>query len=162
MYYSPTQAIKHYVVSKPTLYKDMSDGNLSFKIDDKKRRKINVAELGRLYEPRETRASEASSGNVKQGSQKTENSVNGLTMDERTELAVLRAKVESLSEERVRERKQLEEQIEMLRENLTVAMDSQKNLTLMIENQNRVMDQLREENAPGNKKRRGFLGLFSK
>jgi hypothetical protein len=46
MFISPTNAVKMYNVSKPTLYKDMSDGTLSFDKDDRGRRKLNVAELG--------------------------------------------------------------------------------------------------------------------
>ena len=46
---SPAEAVRRYDVSKPTLYADMNDGKLSYQVDDKKRRRINVAELERLY-----------------------------------------------------------------------------------------------------------------
>jgi chromosome segregation ATPase len=52
MYISPAEALRIYDVSKPTLYKDMSEGNLSFEYDDRKRRRINVAELDRVYKKR--------------------------------------------------------------------------------------------------------------
>ena len=50
---SPAEAIRRYNVSKPTLYSDMKDGKLSFTLDDRKRRKINIAELDRIYDKRE-------------------------------------------------------------------------------------------------------------
>lgn len=53
MFFTPTEAINQYKVSKPTLYKDMKDGTLSFKLDDRGKRKINVAELERIYKRKE-------------------------------------------------------------------------------------------------------------
>lgn len=50
---SPAEALRRYNVSKPTLYSDMKDGKLSFTLDDRKRRKINIAELDRIYDKRE-------------------------------------------------------------------------------------------------------------
>ncbi|WP_024771779.1 hypothetical protein [Aquimarina macrocephali] len=50
MFISPTQAVQSYNVSKPTLYADMKKGKLSFKKDDRGKRKIDVSELERLYE----------------------------------------------------------------------------------------------------------------
>ena len=50
---SPAEAIRRYNVSKPTLYSDMKDGKLSYTLDDRKRRKINIAELDRIYDKRE-------------------------------------------------------------------------------------------------------------
>ena len=53
MFFTPTKAVEIYKVSKPTLYADMKSGKLSYKIDDRSRRKINVAELERIYKKRE-------------------------------------------------------------------------------------------------------------
>ena len=75
MFISPTNAVKMYDVSKPTLYKDMSEGKLSFTKDDRDRRKINVAELDRLYEKREDTPADLTSANVKNGEAFTEPNV---------------------------------------------------------------------------------------
>ena len=52
MFISPAEALRRYAVSKPTLYSDMGDGKLSYSLDDRGKRRINVAELDRLYEKR--------------------------------------------------------------------------------------------------------------
>lgn len=49
---SPAEAVRQFDVSKPTLYSDMNDGKLSYTLDDRKRRKLDVAELQRLYDLR--------------------------------------------------------------------------------------------------------------
>ena len=46
MFISPTNAVKMYEGSKPTLYKDMSDGKLSFTIDDRDRLMITPRRIG--------------------------------------------------------------------------------------------------------------------
>jgi predicted site-specific integrase-resolvase len=76
MFISPTNAVKMYNVSKPTLYKDMSDGTLSFDKDDRGRRKLNVAELDRLYDKREDAKTDLTSANVNSGQSLTESNVN--------------------------------------------------------------------------------------
>jgi len=54
MFLSPTQALKQFKVSKPTLYLDMNKGKLSYKLDDRGKRKINVAELDRIYDKKQS------------------------------------------------------------------------------------------------------------
>ena len=50
----------------------MKDGKLSFTMDDRKRRKINIAELDGLYEKRAGGNDNASDNNVKNSSKNTE------------------------------------------------------------------------------------------
>jgi hypothetical protein len=50
---SPAEAIRIYDVSKPTLYKDMNNGTVSYVLDDKKKRKLNPAELDRIYQKKQ-------------------------------------------------------------------------------------------------------------
>jgi Mg-chelatase subunit ChlI len=72
MLISPAEAVRQYDVSKPTLYSDMKEGKLSYKIDDRKKRKIDVAELERLYEKR---AVTKTAKNVKSSSENTDSNV---------------------------------------------------------------------------------------
>jgi hypothetical protein len=72
MYISPSEALRIYDVSRPTLYKDMSEGNLSFDYDDRKRRRINVAELDRVYKKRPSGDQAQTSQDVQPGHGYTE------------------------------------------------------------------------------------------
>ena len=92
---SPAEAIRRYDVSKPTLYSDMKDGKLSFTIDDRKRRKINIAELERLYKKREGGDDNLSDKNVKKNSENTESNVK----DASYEVGRLEKEVEYLKRE---------------------------------------------------------------
>lgn len=160
MFFSPTQATANYVVSKPTLYKDMSDGTLSYKIDGKKRRRLNAAELDRLYEPRPTAETGKASGNGKDGATTRKLNVSSLGEEERIELAVLREQVTILKAERERERQQLNDQITILRDSLEQSQDSQKGLTLMISDQSETMEKLRNERGQAVAKRGLLSRLF--
>jgi DNA repair exonuclease SbcCD ATPase subunit len=75
MFITPAEAIRRYNVSKPTLYSDMTEGKLSFKFDDRKKRKIDVAELDRLYEKR-IEAGPATQVNVNPRPDLTQSNVN--------------------------------------------------------------------------------------
>lgn len=81
MHISPTEAIKLYDVSKPTLYSDMKEGKLSFKIDDRKKRKIDIAELERLYKLRDDHVSQSTLNNVKVRKENTEFNVNNESVE---------------------------------------------------------------------------------
>jgi hypothetical protein len=125
MYVSPTKAIKMYSVSKPTLYSDMKTGKLSYDLTDRKKRKINVAELDRIYDKRETEEGASNSGTVKQVANLMETNVSSVRL--RQELEDVR---QSLDESRSREvealKNQIEqqqEQIDLLNKNLNKALD---------------------------------------
>jgi hypothetical protein len=92
---SPAEAIRRYDVSKPTLYSDMKDGKLSFTVDDRKRRKINIAELERLYEQRKGDNDNPSEKSVKKSSANTESNVKGTSY----EVGQLEKEVEYLKRE---------------------------------------------------------------
>lgn len=53
MLISPAKAIGLYQVSKPTLYADMKSGKISFKKDNRGKRKLEISELERVYSKRE-------------------------------------------------------------------------------------------------------------
>jgi len=107
MFVSPTKAIKMYEVSKPTLYKDMKDGKLSYEINDRKKRKINVAELERIYEKRDTEEGASTSETVKQKSSLTETNASSVKLQK--ELDEMR---QSLADSRSSEIEILKNQIE--------------------------------------------------
>ena len=96
MYISPAEALRIYDVSKPTLYQDMKNGTLSFKFDDRKRRKIDVAELDRLYEKRGSGGKAQESNNVKYPDENTEFNVNHTT---RQQIEILQQQIEFLERE---------------------------------------------------------------
>ena len=125
MWLSPTKAVKMYNVSKPTLYADMKDGSLSYKMNDRKKRKINVAELDRLYDKRDSEEGASSSKTVKENSSLTETNVSKRKLEQKLEQA--HAKIaESQEREITALKNQIEnqkEQIEQLNKNLNKALD---------------------------------------
>ena len=125
MWLSPTKAVKMYNVSKPTLYADMKDGSLSYKMNDRKKRKINVAELDRLYDKRDSEEGASSSKTVKENSSLTETNVSKRKLEQKLEQA--HAKIaESQEREITALKNQIEnqkEQIELLNKNLNKALD---------------------------------------
>lgn len=62
---SPAEAVRQFNVSKPTLYEDMNSGKISYDTTKKGRRRIDVAELSRVYDPRERNETEANVRNSK-------------------------------------------------------------------------------------------------
>lgn len=125
MWLSPTKAVKMYNVSKPTLYSDMKDGSLSYEMTDRKKRKINVAELDRLYDKRDSEEGASSSKTVKENSSLTETNVSKRKLEQKLEEA--HAKIaESQEREITALKNQIEnqkEQIELLNKNLNKALD---------------------------------------
>lgn len=126
MFISPTDAVKMYDVSKPTLYKDMSDGKLSFTKDDRDRRKINVAELDRLYEKRQDVPDDLTSANGKQMDGLTEPNVNHPHLVQQ-----VKSIREQIEQAKNREINLLEQQIEQFKD--------------QVENLHRHLDETREE-----------------
>ena len=125
MYVSPTKAVKMYQVSKPTLYEDMKSGKLSYEINDRKKRKINVAELDRLYEKRTVGQGASASKSVKQNPSLTVSNDSERQLEK--ELAEIR---EKLGESQNQQIKALQEQIaqqqdhiERLNQSLNKALD---------------------------------------
>ena len=75
MFITPAEALRRYDVSKPTLYSDMAEGKLSFRFDDRKKRKIDVAELDRIYEKRPDVSSMQNHDDVKSVTDNTRHNV---------------------------------------------------------------------------------------
>ena len=126
MFISPTKAVKMYNVSKPTLYKDMSQGKLSHNKDDRNRRKINVAELDRLYQKRQDVSADLTSINVNPGEGLTGLNVN--------------------NQQLAREIKSIREQIEQAKDReIELLQDQVEQLKSQNENLNRYLDETREE-----------------
>ena len=125
MWLSPTKAVKMYNVSKPTLYADMKDGSLSYEMTDRKKRKINVAELDRLYDKRDSEEGASNAKTVKENSSLTETNVSKRQLEQKLEEA--HAKIaESQEREITALKNQIEnqkEQIEQLNKNLNKALD---------------------------------------
>ena len=115
---SPAEAIRLYDVSKPTLYKDMKEGTISYEQDDKNRRRLNPAELDRVYKKR--RLEEGAQTILKGGyNPATETALNA-------ELVPVALMDKILKEQR----EQFENQIEMLR----IALDQAQKLPQLLEN----------------------------
>lgn len=66
MLISPAKAVSIYNVSKPTLYADMKSGKLSFTKDQRGKRKIDHAELERVYEKRQDQSVNFTNTNAKE------------------------------------------------------------------------------------------------
>jgi len=125
MFISPAEALRRYAVSKPTLYSDMGDGKLSYSLDDRGKRRINVAELDRLYEKRLAGAKPAEAVNVHDPDAQTE--FNG--KEPAHLVAMLNQKIEHLDRE-VRARG---EDAEKWREAFEKAQATADKITALIE-----------------------------
>ena len=131
MFVSPTQAIKIYNVSKPTLYSDMKTGKLSFKKDERQKRKINIAELDRLYEKRATQKDNLTSDKVKSKHYLTETNVTTESLKKEIE-----AIHQNLNNGHQREITLLNNQIEQLQnqiENMNINLNKALDITALLE-----------------------------
>lgn len=124
---SPAEAIRIYDVSKPTLYKDMNNGTVSYVLDDKKKRKLNPAELDRIYQKKQPSAG-AGQGGVSDMSQPQAKAVRSAASmatdapDQSVPLSVFKEVTEQ-------QREQYEAQIKILENALNKAQD----ITLLLE-----------------------------
>lgn len=125
----PAEASRLAGVSRKTLYQDMSKGHLSYDVTDKKKRLIQVAELERVY------------GHTKSNTQKTNgNSKKWLETEpgnsnDPAEIQVLKDKLDALQAERDREREQLTDQIEHLREMVKSEQEERRKFTALLTDQ---------------------------
>lgn len=94
---SPAEAIRQFNVSKPTLYSDMKDGKLSYSLDDRKRRKINISELDRIYQKREGDNKGSSNSTVNLTPGNTQSDVNSAALEK--EIEYLKREVQSKEQE---------------------------------------------------------------
>lgn len=125
MFISPAEALRRYAVSKPTLYSDMGDGKLSYSLDDRGKRRINVAELDRLYEKKPEGTKHSGAVNVHDHDAHTE--FNG--KDTTHSIAILNQKIEHLE----REARARGEDAEKWREAFEKAQATADKITALIE-----------------------------
>lgn len=121
MFLSPTEALKQFNISKPTLYADMKTGKLSFKLDDRNKRKINVAELDRIYDKKKSHQQKSNSlENVQNNSDQTFSNTFDKSKD--VEIEYLKKIIE-----------QHESENENLRESLKRSQEGHNRATLLLE-----------------------------
>ncbi len=125
MHVSPTEAVKTYNVSKPTLYEDMKKGRISYQKNERNKRRINVAELDRVYDKREGGSKEE---NVKDRNDETE--LNGTKS-----IDAAKIEITYLKELNKQQKEQLEAQIQSLQGALDKAQEGQNRLTFLLEDQ---------------------------
>lgn len=125
--------------SRETINTATKDGILSFTLNERNHKVIDIAELERVYPLVKSPEDLERSGVVNDGQELTE----GGQSDLREQVAVLRERLESslrengqLSAERERERRQLEDQIETLRTSLEKAQDQHSKAMLLLTHQN--------------------------
>jgi hypothetical protein len=121
--------------SRETINKATSDGILSFTLNERNHKAIDIAELERVYPITGSLADMEPSGVVRDSPALTDTGPSDL----REQVAVLRERLENVSNEREilksereRERRQLEEQIENLRTSLEKAQDQHGKAMLML------------------------------
>jgi len=132
---SASNAAKMVGVSRATFYRHIEEKSISTEEDKKGNKVVDVAELIRVYGDNLKTLED-----VKKTKKKNETSQDNKNVV--TELALLREKVQSLETERQRERGQLTDQIEDLRQRLEKtedqrikAEDQKDRLTLMLTDQ---------------------------
>jgi hypothetical protein len=126
---NPTEAADIAGVTRKTLYADMNKGHLSFEVTDKKKRLIQVAELERVYGKEMSHKKESEGNTHKWANTESVNNNAG------PENGVLLEKLENLEKERQRERQQLTDQIEHLRDMLKSEQDERKKMTVLLTDQ---------------------------
>lgn len=135
MFISPTQAIKLYDVSKPTLYKDMSNGKLAHTKDDRNRRKLNVAELDRVYEKRKGASADLTSTNVSSQHGLTASNVNNQHLVK--EIQSIREQIEQAKNREIElledQVKQFKNQVENLRQHLKETREEHRGYMRLLE-----------------------------
>ena len=124
--------------SRETINTATKDGILSFTLNERNHKAIDISELERVYPLVKSPADMEQSGTVSDGQELTENAPSDL----REQVAVLRERLESvlrekdtLQGERERERRQLESDIEHLRTSLEKTQDQHSKAMLMLTHQ---------------------------
>lgn len=144
--------------SRETINTATKDGTLSYSLNERKHKVIDVAELERVY-PLVNSAADLGQSEVVRDSQTPD----GVPSDLREQVAVLRERVEALSgtnellkTERERERRQLEGEIENLRTSLE---KTQESLEMAQEQQGRAMLLLTHQSEEGRDPRQQLSDL---
>jgi hypothetical protein len=125
MHISPTEAVKTYNVSKPTLYEDMKNGRISYQKNERNKRRINVAELDRVYDKR---VGGSVSTNVKVRNDKTE-------LNDSKSSDAADVEIRYLKELNKQQKEQFEAQVQSLQIALDKAQEGQNSVTRILEDQ---------------------------
>ncbi len=129
--------------SRTTIYKHIKSGRISATGTKEEGFEIDVAELDRVYGLKK-QATDDTSSDV----HRVQKSTNSDGQDLSTRVALLTQQVEMLSDERRREREQMQEQIDRLQDTLKAAQDQQTRLTALLTDQRQHRDtKEREEHA---------------
>ena len=120
---SPAEAVRQFDVSKPTLYSDMNDGQLSYTLDDRNRRRLDVAELQRLYSLRRKEVEEGD--NVRNRSTETNSDVR----KEDTRLELLQQEIKFMK----RELENRREEVTRWQDAFEKAQETAQKVTLLLE-----------------------------
>jgi hypothetical protein len=126
---SPTEAADIAGVTRKTLYADMNKGHLSYEVTDKKKRLIQVAELERVYSKEMSYKKESQGNSDKWLITDSSNTNAG------PDAGTIREKLENLEKERLREREQLTDQIEHLRDMLKLEQEERRKITSLLTDQ---------------------------
>ncbi len=146
---SISKAHKMTGVARSTIYKDIDEGMISVEIDSRGKKLIDTSELSRVYGSLDTSEIEDKNNEeklysnvvdvVERSDDDTKKSPPQIAvLQERIKIEVAKAKAaEELAEiqknERKREREQLQERIDALEENLKQSLNTQNNLTTLLE-----------------------------
>ena len=120
--------------SKTTLRKHMANGRLSYELDGKGNKRIDVSELERVY---------GLAADTKRGTKsgRTNSETADGKSEAATEVRFLRERVEREELERKREREQLLDQIQDLKEALAKSQEGHNRATLLLEDHSSKVDQ---------------------
>ncbi len=124
--------------SRETINTATKDGTISYSLNEKNHKVIDISELQRVYPIVNSMEAIQQSDSVKPSQNRTVNGQSGIEQ----ELAVLRERLENitqakdlLKEERNRERRQLESEIDNLRSSLELAQKQQEKTMLLLTDQ---------------------------
>jgi hypothetical protein len=132
---NPTDAAQVAGVTRKTLYADMQKGTLSYEVTDKKKRLIDVAELERVYGTLAKDVKGTQQDTLFDAPHSAPAAQTSHASDASIDSALLRQRLEFIEQERVREREQLNEQIEHLRTMLGSEQEERRKITALLTNQ---------------------------
>ncbi len=127
-----SKAAKIANVARSTIYKDMDDGTLSFTINSKGNKSIDISELERVYGTLNTSDNNKMSEDVSKGhieTAKKDSSDNALSR----EIKLLHEQIARIDQMNERERERLEKQIEDLKEDRNKWREQSNKLLLTYE-----------------------------
>lgn len=145
MYVSISKGAKLTGVARSTIYKDIEDGKLSIEHNARGKKEIHIAELERVYgkvdistDTEDDLSSDVSSVVERSSAGMTKSGDQLAVLQERLEAQKSLANnyektIEMIREERERERRQFQSQLESLEKALEKSQDGQNKLTLLLE-----------------------------